>query len=304
MSEEQGLPGVEPQEVPPQEPAPQPEPQPVPESDVLVRYRGEERPIPQAGIDALAAAFNTTPERTVSWLQMQMDANRAWNEAEKQRQRADAVEQRWQQHLQSQPGYSQPASPYDRPGTPQFQPPPPPPYQPTNGYPSPAPYQPYQPAPEDPIELLRATQREVREMRQSLEQRERAWEERRREEAISQDEARWNSAAGRFLEEKNKGRKNHVTLEQLQEEVRLSGMHLGNMAPERIFEKAWKVITYDEAGQTAEQKLMTRLRDPGAKVVIPGAPSSQPAPASQKPKEPDFGTLRLSDVIENIPMKR
>ena len=141
-------------------------------------------------------------------------------------------------------------------------------------------------------------------MRQSMEQRERAWEERRKEESVRQDQAQWESAAGRFLSVKNEGRKKPVSTEDLIEEVRISGLHLGSLPPERIFEKAWRNITYDEAGQTAEQKLMTRLRDPAAKVVIPGAPSTQPAPASQKPKEPDFGNLRMSEVIENIPMSR
>lgn len=268
---------------------PTPEVAPPPESDILVRYRGEEIPIPQAGIDALAAAFKTTPERAVNWVQMQMDSNRAWNEAEKHKQRADTLEQQWQSHLQGQRQPQQ--SPYDRPGQPQYQPQAPPQY-----------YPPQAGAQDDPIELLKLTRNEVALLRQENERRENAWEERRREEAVRQDQAQWETAADRFLAEKNKGRSRPIETRELLEEIKLSGMHMSTMAPERIFDKAFRVMTYDDAGQTAENKLMTRLREPTAKVVIPGAPSTQPS--LQKPAEPNFGNLTMRDVFENMPVTK
>lgn len=289
MSEELILPG----EFPQGEPPPTPEPEPQPETDVLIRFRGEDVPVPQAGLEALAAALKTTPERAATRLQTMMESNHAWNEAEKQKQRADALEQQWQEHLRRQPVQ------LFAPPQPQYVPPPA--YPPPNGYP-PQPYQ--QPGVQpDPIALIEATRAEVARMSQTMDQREKAWEQRRNEEAARQDAAQWESAADRFLADKNKGRKTPVRAEELLEEVRLSGMHLSNMAPERIFDKAWRVMTYDDAGQTATQDLMTRLRAPTAKVVIPGAPSNTPPPAS-KPKEPDFGGLLMKDIIENIPITR
>lgn len=283
---------------PPQEP--QPEPQPQPETDVLIRFRGEDIPVPMAGLEALAAAFKTTPERAAARIQMLQESNHAWNMAEKEKQRADALEQQWQQHLQ---GTRQ------QPPQPQYQPQPyqaPPAYSPaTYGAPPSQQYQPPQPGQQDdPIQLLHLTRQEIAQMRRDILDEREQFKQAREREALEQDRARWQSAGDRFLEEKNKGRKTPITFEQLRDEIALSGMHLGNMAPERVFDKAWRVITYDEAGQTAENKLMTRLREPTAKVMLPGAPSTMPPPQSAKPKEPDFGNITMRDVFEHVPITK
>lgn len=295
------IPSGEPQEgqtQPPQEETPQPPPP----SDILVRYRGEEIPIPAEGIEALAKAFNTTPERTVSWVQMQMDANRAWNEAERHKQRADTLEEQWQRHLQNQ---RQPEPQYG--GNGYTQPPnyaPPPTYYAPPGAPGPGYNPPYPPAQDDPIQLLHATRQEIQQMRRDWQEEQKRFHEAQQRQALEQDQARWDAAADRFLEERNKGRKKPVTRDELLGEVQLSGMHLSPLPPERIFDKAWRVVTYDDAGPAAQAELMRRLKEPTARVTIPGAPTNQPPPASQKPKEPDFGNITMRDISESIPITR
>jgi hypothetical protein len=287
----EGSQGLEPQVEQVVEPQPQ-------EDSISVRYRGEERALPAAGVDTLAQALGTTREGAVNWIQRNMDANRAWNEAEKHRQHAEELDSRWQDHLATQGGQ------YQRQFT-QPQPTPPPQYQqPT--------YTPPPQAEEDPIQMLRAIRSENQRILQANEAMTKAWEaERDRMKAeyetrqTHEELARVNSAADDYIKQHNDGGKIRISKDDLLSEVQISGLHMSRLPWERIFDKAWRVLTYDDAGQTAQQNLMQRLRAPDAKVIIPGAPASQPAPVEKRSDaERLLAGMSTRDAIELMPEVR
>jgi hypothetical protein len=272
-----------------------PEQQPQ-EEFVNARYRGEEVPLPSAAVDVLAQALKTTREGAVNWVQRNMDANRAWNEAERFRQQSDA----YYQELESlrQRGGQQPQQP--------------PPYQPPYAPPPQYPQQPVQGAEDDPISLLKLTARQIQQLTQNQDQMRQDWQRERdrmkaeyEERQTTEEQARVMAYGEEFVTEKNKTRKNPIPLRDLLEEVQISGLHRSGLPWERIFDKAYRVLTYEEAGETAQQNLMQRLRAPDARVIIPGAPASQPAPKDNRSEaEKAIGDMKWGQAVEFIPEAR
>lgn len=253
------------------QPVPVPEPQPQP-SPYRLRYRGEEREVPREPIDALAPALGTTPEGIINYLQRAREADRISRRNSQLEAELDELRQSRAAQYQERMGGGQAPPPS---AAPPYQPP----YAPPQQY-----------AQDDPVALLQALRAEqgqlIREQREFIDASRR--DQAAREEATQQFQQTQQAMqiaaqAERFLAEANKGRKEAIELDDFMGEVELSGGSNRYVPLEQAFQRALTWMTRDELVSHTQSELMSQLRNPQAKVVIPSAPSAAPA---AKPANP------------------
>ena len=265
--------GLEQQPVETPQPAPEPEP-------YRFKYRGEEREVPREKVDGFAEVLGTTPQGVINLLQRAREADRIYADRDRLAQELEAERQRNR-------GYQPPApQPYSQPQYP----------------PTPA-YTPPQDAP-DPIAILQNLQRQVNEIKELTMHERQQFMSQFKEQQEIREAQRIESIADQFLQDHNKGRKNPVSREEFLEEIQLSGLHMSPLPMERVFDRAWRLITYDEAAPAAQKQIMDQLRDPRAKVVVPGASNVTPTAPAPQGLEGQFGDMKWGDMIQNLPERR
>ena len=264
-----------------------------------IKYRGEEREVPRDLVDNFAPYLGTNPTGVVNLLQRAQEANRIWNENVRLQQERDSLMQELEAARQARMGGFQPpqAQPTYAPPTPQYATPP---------------YGLQQPAQDDPMAILMAQQQMLRQMQQdfqglrsTLSAEQERLKEQAQEQALDQQTREIDAMAERFLGEHNKGRKEQITKDEFIQEVMLSGGSNRYVPLERAFDRAWRIITYDERGETAQRQMMDKLRDPRAQVIVPGASPAQPPTADKRSDaEKALAGMTWGQGIEFIPEAR
>ncbi len=268
---------------------PEPEPQPTPDPFRL-KYRGEERELPYEAVAGMAAALDTTPEGVINALQRAREADRISRRNIQLEQEAAQRQQQYQAPA-PEPRYA----------------PPPPQYQPQQ-------YQGYPPAPQaddDPIAMLRNLQRELgmtrtefSEFKQAAQQQQQALEAQRQQAVEQQWIQQTDAQIERYLFDKNQGRKEKLELEDFKQEIVLNGGLNRYMPLEQAMERAFSWMTRDEQLQMARNDEMAKLRQPRAKVTVPGNTGGAAAPVAPPTAEQQIGGMTIEQMREYFPERR
>lgn len=266
----------------------QPEAPPQPETEPYrFKYRGEERELPKDIVESFAGVLNTTPQGVVNLLQRSREADRIYAEKARLQEERDAYLQELEALRQQRMGY--------QPPQPQYAPPPQPQYQQPDGQ-------------VDPIAMLQQINRELREWKETAHREREELVQRLSQQTEIERAQRIEGMAENFLEERNKGRKSPINMDEFLAEVEISGGAAPWLPLERAFDRAWRIMTYDEAAPQAQSDLLKELRKPTAKVVIPGAgtaggPATQPQSTLEK-LEGQLGDMKWGEIVPHIPERR
>lgn len=264
----------------------QPEVPPQPETEPYrFKYRGEERELPKDIVESFAGVLNTTPQGVVNLLQRSREADRIYAEKARLQEERDAYLQELEALRQQRMGYQPPQPQYA----------PPPQYQQPDGQ-------------VDPIAMLQQINRELREWKETSAKEREELVQRLNAQTEIERAQRIEGMAEQFLDERNKGRKSPIGVDDFLAEVEISGGAAPWLPLERAFDRAWRIMTYDEAGPQAEKRVLEELRKPTAKVVIPGAGqssgSASPQQSSLEKLEAQLGDMKWGEVVPHIPERR
>jgi len=101
---------------------------------------------------------------------------------------------------------------------------------------------------------------------------------------------------------KAQGYKNVPSLEEMDQLAADLELGATNLPYDKAFEVAWNIYFGDQVVQTAQKAAVDKLRDPKAKIVVPGATAPKPA---QAPSEADqLKGLKWGDALDFLPESR
>lgn len=113
-------------------------------------------------------------------------------------------------------------------------------------------------------------------------------------------EQSYNSWAER---KKAQGYKNVPSLEEMDQLAADLELGATSLPYDKAFEVAWNVFYGDQVAQQSQRAAVDKLRDPKAKIVVPGS-ASAPKPAAQSSAADQLGGLTWGQVIDQIPESR
>jgi hypothetical protein len=283
LPEEVNVPGLTGEPEVPEQIAPPAEPEPQPETEevIALRFKGEEHYVPKRLISELGQHLGADEYTSVMRLQKAWDADRIYNESQRQREDFERREADYNARMQALEAERQ-----QRYGTPQ----------------RPA----QQPAEDDPIAILRSLREEFGSVKQAWET-ERAQLKAALEEQYKIDQGAQIQAAYNQMVEKIKADPRGLPVipyEEIEREAIESGLAQNKrLSWNQVLERSYRNLAWDYVPRAVEKQTLENLRKPKATVTVPGGRSAPPAPKPPSPTDALAG-MSLRDSIDLMPEKR
>jgi hypothetical protein len=159
----------------------------------------------------------------------------------------------------------------------------------------------------DPIAILQAIRQEQHSLRQQILEDRQQYKAAIEQQEQAKNQQAFQAAFSRVMDEKSKAKMPTYSIEDLEQEAVRMGLGYSNLTPEDIWERAYRSLAWDQVGQARERSTVEKLRDPKAKITVPGTPSSSGPSApvdSRAALENQLEGLKWGEVQGMIPERR